>query len=148
MKVLYKDTFNDPKIYALNTGYWTRILKRMNIKKPDRFRLYCKLEYRKDLPIYVCTDGQRYLRIIQFDMYESEGYEKYTYLTAWKDVYRYNNEEYPELVVCILLSKEYIKIILPLIDCWFRKDDNNVDNIIAKIYSMQEINTTKYNENV
>lgn len=144
MIVLFKDTYTKTNVYALNIGYWSRMLKQMRIEKLHRIKFHYPFECRTGLPIYVCTNGQRFLRIIQYDMYEAIDYEKYTYLTVWKDVCHYQEKEFPELVICVLLTQEYKQIISQLIDYWFKDEDKKVEDLIEKIYSMQERNLTKH----
>lgn len=143
MNVLYKETYKNPKILGLNMGYWSRMLKHMKIDNFQHIKVDCPFDSRKDLPLFVCTNGQRSLRIFQYDVYESDNYEKYAYITAWKDICHYKDCEFQELVVCLLLTKEYTQKVKELIKCWFKQEDQKVDCIIDEIYSLQKVNAKK-----
>lgn len=143
-KFLFKNFLSNPKVYALNQGYWVMQLRtwlpHTSVEKENLYQTHFangKKMYDGN-PIYsVLLKNRKSVRIIQEEP-ESERPE----ISAWIHQTEYDGEAIKELVISTELTEVTKQIAIALIAEWSKEETNgsNMEQFIEDQLSRLRIN--------
>lgn len=134
-RFLFKDFLADPKVYALNQGFWTKqirskfspLLERENLEE-THFANGRKMY--DGNPIYsALLKHHKAIRIIQ-----EEPESEHSQISAWVNQTEANGEKIDELVIVLELSDISKSLAMDLISAWLKseRDKKWMENYIVE----------------
>ncbi len=145
-KILYAKVFVDNKTHTLNREHWLNMIKKCTSNMYDnewnQYFPAVKENFNDcDAPIllYYNHSLNKAIRIIQYDpnVYDAK-YRYNQYITAWTSKMSIKELEIPELVICLLLTRNNNSDAERLIDNWLNNNDQLLDSKIKSIYNGQK----------
>lgn len=150
-RVYFKNTYINYFVNGANRTFWAKFFKSLSHKLQEKNKLKLHSSYDENMPIYeyYSETKKKFVRIMQFNPLSSLiNLSKHTaarYYTAWIDSRVFIEADHqedagndnPELVVCLLMTKDNIEKAKNLVYTWLFEDENKTNCIIKEIYSEQ-----------
>lgn len=147
--IYFVNTYTDYHANGSNRAYWAKFFRsiREQFGEESKIRLYSS--FNENMPIYeyYSESRGRFVRIMQYnpkdEMIAEDIFPAKRFFTAWIDkriLQKNDGEErnLPELVVCLLMTKENIQKAEDLIYEWMACRDDVLNEKIERIYQEQD----------
>lgn len=147
--ILYKNCYKTVGSYNLNRIYWKKCFNRIVTSIGGTYMNEWNGKFHKNslLPIFIFQNGNKRIRIQQYDPDEVEDTNKLYfrtsdeteikdsyYITAWL---LKHDDDIKELVIVLLLTKDNLEICKLLIKEFLLEEENKLEQEINKIYEKQ-----------
>lgn len=146
--IYFVNTYIDYHANGSNRAYWAKFFRRIQeeLGEESKMRLYSS--FNENMPIYeyYSKTRARFVRIMQYnpkdEVIVEDKFPAKRFFTAWIDQRLLQRDEeelnIPELVVCLLMTKENIEKAESLIHDWMACRNDLVNDKIERIYQEQD----------
>lgn len=145
-EILFLKTYTDYHVNGTNRSYWAKFFNQISEALHETNRAYLHSSFNENMPIYEYYSRRknRFVRVMQYNPENeiiNEGrFKTQRFYTAWIDKRTIQDglPPVPELVVCLLMTKDNVKSAKHLIWTWMFEDQKRVTSLIENIYQSQE----------
>lgn len=131
MKILFENFIENKRTYNLCQGYFTRLFKhklQLKFEKkvnlvPNQYHSGRKIYDANPMYCYLAPDVKKSVRIILLDKSEYNDFEgdlRKISIASWTDAFIFEDQEYQELVLSVILTDEVVEVMASLIMEWLK----------------------------